>query len=157
MCLRIFSSSYIFKTKKYIFSFFSSTFTPATHSILISFCFSYLYLYPATLGRLSSYTPSAPLGWIFRAILSGHSSSSGYEIHPHALPIESSEINLHSYPRLSIDDNQIKRIKVHFLILDFDWCPIEVMITLPIKWTSIGSLVWIALPPLSSLMKCEAS
>ena len=52
-------------------------------------------------------------------IFSGLSSSSGYEIHPHALPIESSEINSHSYPRLSIDANQIKWVKVHFLILDF--------------------------------------
>ena len=36
------------------------------------------------------------------------------------LSIESSEINSHSYPRLSIDANQIKWIKVHFLILEFD-------------------------------------
>ena len=31
------------------------------------------------------------------------------------------------------------------------------MFTLPIKWTSIGSLGWFALPPRTSLMKCEAS
>jgi hypothetical protein len=97
------------------------------------------------------------LGWVFRDILSGLSFSSGYKIHPHALPIESSEINSHSYPQLSIDANQIKWIKVHFLILDFHWCPIEVMFTLPIKWTSIGSLGWFALTPRTSLMKCEAS
>ena len=30
------------------------------------------------------------------------------------------------------------------------------MFTLPIKWTSIGNLGWIALPPCSSFMKCEA-
>ena len=39
----------------------------------------------------------------------------------------------------------------------FDWCPIEVMLTLHFKWTSIGSLGWIALPSHSSLMKCKAS
>ena len=65
--------------------------------------------------------------------------------------------NSHSNPRLPIDANQIKWFKTHILFLDFDWCPIEVMFTLPIKWNSIGSLGWIALPPRSSLMKCEAS
>ena len=40
-------SSYIFKNKKKsVFFFFSSIFTPTTHSIIVSFCFSYLYLYP---------------------------------------------------------------------------------------------------------------
>ena len=34
---------------------------------------------------------------------------------------------------------------------------IEVMFTLPIKWTSTRSLGWIALPPHSSLMKCKDS
>ena len=71
-----------------------------------------------------------------------------------AIPIESSEIN--SHPRLPINANQIKWFKTHILFLDFDWCPIEVMLTLHFKWTSIGSLEWIALPSHSSLMKCEA-
>ena len=67
------------------------------------------------------------------------------------IPIESSEINSHSNPRLLIDANQIKWFKTHILFLDFDWCPIEVMLTLHFKWTSIGSLGWIAWPP------CKAS
>ena len=70
------------------------------------------------------------------------------------IPIESSEIN--SHPRLPINANQIKWFKTHILFLDFDWCPIKVMLTLNFKWTSIGSLRWIALPTHSSLMKCEA-
>ena len=73
-----------------------------------------------------------------------------------AKPIESSEPNSHCYPRLSVDANQIKWFKIHFLLLDFDWCLIEVTIKLRIICTSIGSLEWIALPPHSSLMKCEA-
>ena len=123
---RIFS-----KTKKNLFSFSLALPSPLL-PILSSYLFAFLIYTstPAILGRLSSYTPSTPSGWIFRAILSGHSSSSGYEIHPHTVPIESSEINSHSYPRISIDANQIKWIKVHFLILDFDWCPIEVLFTL---------------------------
>ena len=68
-----------------------------------------------------------------------------------AIPIESSEINSPSYPRLPIDANQIKWFKIHILFLDFDWCPIEVMLTLHFKWTSIGSLGWIAWRP------CKAS
>ena len=151
-------SSYIFKTKKKsIFSFFSSTSPLLPIPFSYPFCFSYIFLYPRYPGRLPPHTPSVPVGWVFRAIISRLSSSSGYKIHPHALPIESSEIKSHSYPRLTIDANQIKWIKVHFLILDFDWCPIEVMYTIPIKWTSIGSLGWFALPPRTSLMKCEAS
>ena len=69
--------------------------------------------------------------------------------------IESSETNSLSYPRLLIDANQIKWFKIHFLLLDFDWCPIEVTIALHFNWTSIGSLGWI-LSPHSSLMKCKA-
>ena len=72
-----------------------------------------------------------------------------------AIPIESSEIN--SHPQLPINVNQIKWFKTHILFLDFNWCPIEVMSTLPINRTSIGSLGWFALPPQPSLMKCEAS
>ena len=68
--------------------------------------------------------------------------------------IKSSEINLH--PRFPINANQIKWFKTHILFLDFDWCPIKFMLTLHFKWTSIGSLGWIALPSHSSLMKCEA-
>ena len=45
------------------------------------------------------------------------------------------------------DANQIKWFKIHFLFLDFDWCPIEVMFTLHFKWTSIERLGWIALSP----------
>ena len=67
------------------------------------------------------------------------------------IPIESIEINSHSNPWLPIDANQIKWFKIHILFLDFDWCPIEVMFTLHFKWTSIGSLGWIAWPP------CKAS
>jgi len=67
-----------------------------------------------------------------------------------AKPIESSEPKSHSYPRLSIDANQIKWFKIHFLLLHFDWCPIEVTIALHFNWTSIGSLGWIVLP-------CEVS
>ena len=63
----------------------------------------------------------------------------------------------HSNPRLLINANPIKWFKTHILFLDFDWCPIEVMFTLPIKWTSTGTLGWIALPPHSSLMKCKDS
>jgi hypothetical protein len=47
--------------------------------------------------------PFSPVGWVSRAILSGPSSSFGYEIQPHAIPIESSETNSYPYPRLSID------------------------------------------------------
>ena len=72
------------------------------------------------------------------------------------IPIELSEINSHSNPWFPIDANQIKWFKTHILFLDFDWCPIEVMRTLHFKWTSIGSLGWIALPSHSSLMKHEA-
>ena len=60
-----------------------------------------------------------------------------------AKPIESSEPNSHSYPWLPIDANQIKWFKTHFLLLVFDWCPIEVTIAFHFKWTSIGSLGWI--------------
>ena len=67
------------------------------------------------------------------------------------ISIKLSEINSHSNPRLPIDANQIKWFKTHILFLDFDWCPIEVMLTLHFKWTSIGSLGWIAWPP------CKAS
>ena len=63
------------------------------------------------------------------------------------MPIKSSEPNSHSCPRLPIDANQIKWFKTHILFLDFDLCPIEVMFTLHLKWTSIGSLGWIALSP----------
>jgi len=63
------------------------------------------------------------------------------------LPIESSEMNLHSNPRFPIGANQIKWFKIHILFLDFDWCPIEIMFTLHFKWTSIGSLGWFALSP----------
>ena len=73
-----------------------------------------------------------------------------------AKPIKSSETNLHSCSRLSIDANLIKWFETHILSLDFDWCLIEVTIKLRIICTSIGSLEWIALPPHSSLMKCEA-
>jgi hypothetical protein len=73
-----------------------------------------------------------------------------------AKPIESSEPNSHSYPRLPIDANLIKWFKTNILFLDFDLCPIEVTITLHIIWTFIGSLGWIALLPHSSLMKREA-
>ena len=62
-----------------------------------------------------------------------------------AKPIKSSEPNSYAYPRFLITTNQIKRIKIHFLLLDFDWCPIEVTIALHFNWTSIGSLGWIAL------------
>ena len=72
------------------------------------------------------------------------------------MSIESSETNSLAYPRLLIDANQIKWCKIHILSLDFDWCPIEVTITLHIICTSIGSLGWIAFPSHSSLMKCEA-
>ena len=70
-----------------------------------------------------------------------------------AKPIESSEPKSHPYPRLSIDANQIKWFKIHFLLLDFDWCPIEVTITLHFNWTSIESLGWIALPCDVSLLR----
>ena len=73
-----------------------------------------------------------------------------------AIPIESSEINSPSYPRLPIEANQIKWFKTHILFLDFDWWHIEVMLNHHFKWTSIENLGWIALPPYSSLMKCEA-
>ena len=73
-----------------------------------------------------------------------------------AMPIELSEPNSHSYPRLLFDANQIKWFKIHILLLDFDWCPIEVTITLHIICTSIGNLRWIALSPHSSLMKRKA-
>jgi len=63
------------------------------------------------------------------------------------IAIESREMNLHSNPQFLIDANQIKWFKIHILFLDFDWCPIEVMITLHFKWTSIASLGWIALSP----------
>ena len=53
-----------YSSSSYLFAFFISTSTPVTH------------------GRLSSYTPSDPLGWVSRAILSGPSSALGYEIHP---------------------------------------------------------------------------
>ena len=69
------------------------------------------------------------------------------------MSIESSETNSLAYPRLLIDDNRIKWFKIHILFLDFDWCPIEVTITLHIICTSIGSLGWIVLSPHSSLMK----
>ena len=59
--------------------------------------------------------------------------------------------NSHSNPRLPIDANQIKWFKTHILFLDFNWCPIEVMLTLHFKWTSVGSFGWIAWPP------CKAS
>ena len=72
------------------------------------------------------------------------------------MPIELSEPNSHSYPRLLFDANQIKWFKIHILLLDFDWCPIEVTITLHIICTSIGNLGWIALSPHSSLMKRKA-
>ena len=71
-----------------------------------------------------------------------------------AMPIESSETNSLSYPRLLVDANQIKWFETHFF-LDFDWCPIEVTITLYIIYTSIWRLGWIALPH-SSLMQHEA-
>ena len=67
------------------------------------------------------------------------------------IPIESSEMNLHSNPRFPINANQIKWFKTHIVFLDFDWCPREAMLTLHFKWTSIGSLGWIAWPP------CKAS
>ena len=73
-----------------------------------------------------------------------------------AKPIESSEPKSQCYPWLWIDANQIKWFKIHFFLLDFDWCPIEVTIALHFNWTSIGSLGWIALSPHSSLMKCKA-
>jgi len=63
-----------------------------------------------------------------------------------AMPIESSEPNSHFYPRLPIDANQIKWFIIYFLLLDFDWCPIEVAIIFHINWTSIGSLGWIVFP-----------
>ena len=72
------------------------------------------------------------------------------------MPIKSSETNSLSYPRVLIDANQIKWFKIHILLLDFDWCPIEVTITLHIICTSIGSLGWIALSPHSSLLKHKA-
>ena len=64
---RIFS-----KQKKYVLFFFTSSFTPATKFTLISFFFSLslpLPRYPFLF--LSLYTPFDPLGWVFRAILSG--------------------------------------------------------------------------------------
>jgi hypothetical protein len=70
--------------------------------------------------------------------------------------IESSEPKSHSCPRLPIYAYRIKWFKTHILFLDFDWCLIEVTFTLHIIWTSIGSLGWIAEPPHSSWMKCEA-
>jgi hypothetical protein len=72
------------------------------------------------------------------------------------MPMKLSETNSHSYPQFLIGANQIKWFKTHILFLDFDWCPIEVMLTLHFKWTSFGSLRWIASPSHSSLMKCEA-
>ena len=48
----------------YLSAFFVSTSTPVTH------------------GRLSSYIPSDPLGWVSRAILFGPSSALSYEIRP---------------------------------------------------------------------------
>jgi hypothetical protein len=64
--------------------------------------------------------------------------------------------NSPSYPQLLIDANRIKWLKIHILFLDFDWCPIEVTITLHFNWTSIGSLGWIVLWSHSSLMKRKA-
>ena len=72
------------------------------------------------------------------------------------MSIESSETNSLAYPRLLIDANQIKWFKIHVLLLDFGWCPIEVTITLHNICTSIGSLGWIALSLHSSLMKHKA-
>ena len=72
------------------------------------------------------------------------------------MSIESSETNSLAYPRLLIDANQIKWCKIHILSLDFDWCPIEVTITLRIICTSVGSLGCIALWSHSSLMKHKA-
>ena len=69
------------------------------------------------------------------------------------VPIKSSETNSHYYPWLSIDASRIKWFKIHILLLDFDWCPIEVTVTLHIVWTSFGSLGWIALPCEVSLLR----
>ena len=85
-----------------------------------------------------------------------HNNSSFWSRDHRDIPIESSKMNSHPNPRLLIDANQIKWSKTHILFLDFDWCPIEVMLTLHFKWTTIESLGWIALPSHSSLMKCEA-
>ena len=71
-----------------------------------------------------------------------------------AEPIESSESNSHSYSRLAIDANQIKWFITLIPFLDFDWCLIEVIITLHI----IGLLLeayrmhYFVEP---SLMKCK--
>jgi len=67
-------------SSSYLFAFFISTSTPVTH------------------GRLSSYTPSDPLGWVSRAILSGPSSALGYEIHPSLIEL----VQENSFSRLKL-------------------------------------------------------
>ena len=89
-----------FKIKKILsFSFFlTSTLIHATLIIIVSFCFLCLYLHPVTHGRLSLYTPSDPLGWVSRAILSGPSSALGYEIHPSLIEL----VQENSFSRLKL-------------------------------------------------------
>jgi len=95
-------SSYLFffKIKKFLSfsSFLTSTLIHATLIIIVSFCFLCLYLHPVTHGRLSLYTPSDPLGWVSRAILSGPSSALGYEIHPSLIEL----VQENSFSRLKL-------------------------------------------------------